>query len=217
MSEQTTGLKALSIRTPWPRLICLGIKDVENRSWYTKYRGKLYLQASSKKAMYTCFEGWVPGRFRKMAWNCIRHLGPDIPADEKILSTELKQHPVMYVLYGKHIEQIVKFYEYVHLLSDAYGKNILDRNTILNSDTENAKMLKNEGYAPFHSSECIVGYATLTDIIETSRSDWASLGDYHWLFTDEHLYKEPLAGVKGKLNLFDVSEYKEQLEGRAVI
>ena len=39
-------MKALSIRQPWAWLIVNGYKDVENRSWQTKYRGRLYVHAS---------------------------------------------------------------------------------------------------------------------------------------------------------------------------
>ena len=39
-------MEALSIRQPWAWLICKGIKDIENRSWKTGYRGKLIIHAS---------------------------------------------------------------------------------------------------------------------------------------------------------------------------
>ena len=42
-------MKALSIKQPWASLIAKGIKDVENRTWKTKFRGKVYIHASSKK------------------------------------------------------------------------------------------------------------------------------------------------------------------------
>ena len=41
-------MKAISIRQPWASLIVAGIKDVENRSWSTKYRGKVLVHASKK-------------------------------------------------------------------------------------------------------------------------------------------------------------------------
>ena len=40
--------KAISIKQPWAYLICAGIKDVENRTWATKYRGPVYIHASAK-------------------------------------------------------------------------------------------------------------------------------------------------------------------------
>lgn len=36
----------LSVRQPWASLIVLGLKDVENRTWTTKYRGPLLIHAS---------------------------------------------------------------------------------------------------------------------------------------------------------------------------
>lgn len=42
-------MKALSVRQPWAWLIGKGWKDVENRSWATSYRGRLYIHASKSK------------------------------------------------------------------------------------------------------------------------------------------------------------------------
>lgn len=44
--------KAISIKQPWAYLICAGIKDVENRTWPTKYRGRVYIHASAKLAKH---------------------------------------------------------------------------------------------------------------------------------------------------------------------
>jgi len=39
-------MKALSIRQPWADLIIRGIKDVENRSWSWRYRGRFAVHTS---------------------------------------------------------------------------------------------------------------------------------------------------------------------------
>lgn len=39
-------MKALSIRQPWAWLIIHGGKDIENRSWHTKRRGRFLVHAS---------------------------------------------------------------------------------------------------------------------------------------------------------------------------
>lgn len=39
-------MKALSIRQPWAWLIVNGGKDIENRTWLTKFRGRLLVHAS---------------------------------------------------------------------------------------------------------------------------------------------------------------------------
>jgi hypothetical protein len=40
-------MKTLSLWQPWAWLVAAGIKDVENRSWQTHYRGELLIHASS--------------------------------------------------------------------------------------------------------------------------------------------------------------------------
>ena len=41
-------MKALSILQPWAWLIVNGHKDIENRGWYTPYRGKFLVHAGKK-------------------------------------------------------------------------------------------------------------------------------------------------------------------------
>lgn len=54
MAENTTGFlnmsecTALSIRQPWATAIASGIKPVENRTWKTNFRGRIYIHASQK-------------------------------------------------------------------------------------------------------------------------------------------------------------------------
>lgn len=40
-------MKALTIKQPWASLIAHGIKDIENRSWKTKYRGRIFIHCSA--------------------------------------------------------------------------------------------------------------------------------------------------------------------------
>ena len=41
-------MKVLSIRQPWAWLIMTGLKDVENRTWNTDFRGQFAIHASRK-------------------------------------------------------------------------------------------------------------------------------------------------------------------------
>jgi hypothetical protein len=41
-------MKILTVRQPWAALIVAGIKDVENRSWGTDYRGPLLILAGKQ-------------------------------------------------------------------------------------------------------------------------------------------------------------------------
>jgi hypothetical protein len=42
-------MKVIVIRQPWAWLIVHGFKDIENRSWATRYRGTLLIQASASR------------------------------------------------------------------------------------------------------------------------------------------------------------------------
>jgi ASCH domain len=42
-------MKAIVIRQPWAWLIVNGYKDIENRTWTTRYRGPLLIQASARR------------------------------------------------------------------------------------------------------------------------------------------------------------------------
>ena len=46
--ERDLEMRALSIRQPWAWLIVNGHKDIENRSWRTKYRGPFLVHAGLK-------------------------------------------------------------------------------------------------------------------------------------------------------------------------
>jgi len=41
-------MKVLSIRQPWAQLVASGAKDVENRTWPTRYRGPVLIDASQR-------------------------------------------------------------------------------------------------------------------------------------------------------------------------
>lgn len=41
-------MKALSIKQPWASLIAHGIKDIENRTWKTHFRGRIYIHSAAK-------------------------------------------------------------------------------------------------------------------------------------------------------------------------
>lgn len=52
-------MKALSIRQPWAWLIVNGHKDVENRSWQTKFRGPVLIHASKTMTDDDYTNAWV--------------------------------------------------------------------------------------------------------------------------------------------------------------
>src|SRR5437016_10859136 len=48
LAAKAETMKALSVRQPWAWLIVNGHKDIENRSWQTKFRGKLLIHAGQR-------------------------------------------------------------------------------------------------------------------------------------------------------------------------
>jgi len=50
MENQNLPHKALSIRQPWAWAIINAGKDIENRTWSTKYRGPVCIHASANKS-----------------------------------------------------------------------------------------------------------------------------------------------------------------------
>jgi len=42
-------MKAITIKNPWSYLIAIGLKNVENRSWRTNFRGKVLIHVSKPK------------------------------------------------------------------------------------------------------------------------------------------------------------------------
>jgi hypothetical protein len=59
--------KALSIRQPWAWPIVEGFKDVENRSWSTRYRGPLFIHAGLKED--------------HLGWLALDRMGIDFPCE----------------------------------------------------------------------------------------------------------------------------------------
>lgn len=42
-------MKALTLWQPWASLVAIGAKEIETRSWQTRYRGKLAIHAAKRK------------------------------------------------------------------------------------------------------------------------------------------------------------------------
>lgn len=71
-------MKALTIRQPWASLVAHGIKDVENRSWSTRFRGKFLIHSAkvfdtnaklTKKQVEECVNKGVLKRNDDGSWD----------------------------------------------------------------------------------------------------------------------------------------------------
>ena len=44
-------MKTITIKQPWAQLICEGLKDIENRTWTTRYRGRVLIHSGLCKKL----------------------------------------------------------------------------------------------------------------------------------------------------------------------
>ena len=58
-------MKTITIKQPWASLICQGIKDIENRTWPTKYRGRVLVHAAAKSWGWSQVLSYISD---EMAW-----------------------------------------------------------------------------------------------------------------------------------------------------
>lgn len=132
-------MKAITIKQPYATLICMGLKDIENRTWKTKFRGRLYIHAAADAKNVHTF------------WN-------ELVSDEA---------------YDKMLE--------------------------VKSEYEWCKM-------EFEKS-AIIGYVDVVDCTENHTSPWAIEGNYHWVLANPRMFYKPITQVKGKLSLWDCSQW----------
>lgn len=85
-------MKVLSIKQPWAWLICMGIKDVENRTWARKFRGRILIHASATPVKG--FENYLSlGEMAALNKFCIEHnitMPEKLPNSAIIGSVEVK-------------------------------------------------------------------------------------------------------------------------------
>lgn len=62
-------MKAITIRQPWAALIVAGIKDIENRTWTTKYRGPLLIHVGATN--WSPLSQFVPKAAIPSLYSCI--------------------------------------------------------------------------------------------------------------------------------------------------
>lgn len=70
MESEWSQAKAISVRQPWAYLIASGAKDIENRTWRTKFRGRVLIHSGALNDHY-----WlkkvkaIPGAWSKLGNN----------------------------------------------------------------------------------------------------------------------------------------------------
>lgn len=146
--------KALSIKQPWALLIARGIKNIENRTWRTQHRGRIYIHAS--------------GSQYKQPWDVLNK-----EQNEYMMQNEI-------CIPGSELE-------YSAIIGHV---DIVD--CVINHDSIWAEKtpLYTNGMNPSKFKE-MTGIKPI----------------YNWVLSNAVLYDEPILDVKGKLSLWDCSEY----------
>ncbi len=174
--------KVLSVKNPYAYLIIHGGKDVENRTWQTDYRGRLYIHASGDAYPFP-FDEQQPAILNEALEDLI---------------AEKPEQP-----YREYARLLNNFYCDLNSKYEKLG--IFSENS--NEDEFFNKILKNEK-AWLLKSQSIIGYVDLVDIVQDSPSPWAIEGQYHWIVKNPVALEKPINNVKGKLSLwkYDIPE-----------
>jgi hypothetical protein len=165
-------MKVLSIRNPYAYLLAFGLRDVENRTWSTDYRGTVQIHASGDYTFRWPDADWLPVSVREVIQDAI---------DRRLPYADLHR-------YAKGYEDMCRHAEAVLGIQEGVTDDFVDT-------------LKNVDFSPFVNS-AIIGQFDLVDIVKDSASPWAEQGCYHWITENNIAYEQPELGVKGKLRLW---------------
>jgi hypothetical protein len=174
-------LTCLSVPNPVSYLICYGIKDVENRTWSTEHRGRLYIHSGGRVS----FRGMPDmSRYPLPLVHEFDRLMNDIEEIEAQtryigivdygLSVYLKKEP-------RQPDSIIAQY---NLLQDVYDH------------------YRSEQQGAFFHAEAIIGSVDLVDVISDSESEWAEPGRFHWVLENPRILKEPILRVREQPGIF---------------
>lgn len=174
-------MKTLSIMNPLSLLVVSGLKDIENRTWKTDYRGPLLIHSSGK--------GLGVGMFPIL---------DDYP------------HLKLYNEYTLLNEETLDFArsQYYEKDGDLFRRKYLPENLDDQERREryliNTALEQGDAGVEFYRSRAIVGMVELFHISSGADSPWADAeSPYHWHFHNARIFKEPIVDVKGKLNLWE--------------
>ena len=168
-------MRTLSIRNPWADLVAFGVKDVENRSWKTDYRGEFLIHASGDPL------GWInlkdlPSDFEKRVMEAL-----DLKTPYDDLEFDLRRYSDLITHLATKLEIL--------------GTEL--------SDFQKAFNAAMKSHAPPMQSHAVIGRCELVDVVHNSPSVWSQPFKYHWIIKNAEVFENPIVGVKGKLRFWD--------------
>ena len=182
-------MKVLSVKVPWAYYLAAGIKDVENRSWNTSYRGPFAIHASGDPIRSLV----APNDSRLPLWSDYFKI-----VDAK--SGEIKKDKSKYWVCEK--DRVVFSKEF-------FGIPALEREFAL-FDWCMQRLRDNLAPMP---TQAIIGIANLVDVVRDSKSPWSEVGQYHWIIENPCLFAKPVLEIKGALGLWSYEGSLPTLKG----
>jgi len=175
MLKQSTGNRVLSVRQPYATLLCAGVKDVENRSWSTKYRGTVLIHSS---ATWSEPANWLFDRTYPLPVFDEFHENIDID-----------------LVRVTRIGKILDLDDTRLVLKDEKHRTEFEL-----LKTEIAEQLDNDD--TLFLTSAIVGQIDIVDIVDDYDSPWSEPGNNHWICKNPILYATPIENIKGHLRLW---------------
>lgn len=87
-------MKAITIKQPWASLIVAGLKDIENRSWKTNFRGRVLIHAGKTVS--------------KNGWREMNQKQIDVAANSKMVGAKFNELPFGAIIGSVEIVDCVK-------------------------------------------------------------------------------------------------------------
>ncbi len=192
------GMKkfALSIINPISYLVCSGVKWVENRTWTTEYRGRVYIHSSSMKDYGFASREFFPKKLLEDYDEVLKQTGYKEPSKNFVDSFIKKNGEARWLDVTLMADGLNNLYTLYDVLYGETWEELKDEKEQKAFFKEHERLLR---------CSAIIGHVDLVDIKKDSQSSWAASGEYHWIFDNPVLYKQPVRNVKGKLRLFDVT------------
>ena len=166
-------MKALTVKQPYASLICCGLKNVENRSWTTKYRGTILIHAGTQSGA-DLFDKDLPLPIFQ-EFDRITSMGGEKKADSELL--DIVNERLLYIGPKAHLREF----------------RVLK--------TEIAEQIDNE--STLFLQAAIIGSVDIIDVIQDSKSKWSEPGNYHWILKNAKLFRHPVLEIKGHLKLWN--------------
>lgn len=163
--------------------MCAGIKDVENRSWKTNYRGTLHIHTSGDDWFIPFFDEMSDCMklHAEMARYKFANDGTPIPPkDCRFIMYDRTKDEYFLSNEGKKDKYIKAEYEFFKIYQHHIARDEV-----------------------FFKAKAIIGTVDLVDIVENSQSPFAVKNCYHWILENPVLFEKPLVNVKGRLGLFN--------------